>query len=275
MSKKVNKPIETQFNERRGITSDPKQMLNMFTTKRVLRTWKEDFVDQDSGEVTSIERNEVLFERGIFIDQDVLAQIRFYMEAGDIREVEVSNQRRVAFHHESTYLRPFMAQAEILDKKTKFLFYATTVDLAFSLLKDYIELNYRAGFIITEIKQYSSCIIITDTLKKLKESEENKEETEEEKAENQKKFYQIECRIEVKEDNSYTQDFVVHSFNVDRCMMLIDAYLKEREEQSEKEAKEKGREYDKREFHTMIEVAKPISIGRFIPKEFSEAYTKK
>lgn len=270
MSKKIIKPIETQFDEKRVTTNNPKEMLNKFTTKRVLRTWKENFVDEDSGEVTSIERNEVLFERGIFIDQDVLAQIRFYMEAGDIKEIEVSNQRRLAFHHESNYLRPFIAQAEILDKKTKFLFYATTVDLAFNLLKDYIELNYRAGFIITEIKQYSSCIIITDTLKKLKESE----ETEEEKSENQKKFYQIECRIEVKEDCSYTQDFVVHSFNVDRCMMLIDAYLKEKEEQLEKEAKEKDREYDKREFHTMIEVAKPISIGRFIPKEFSNAYIK-
>lgn len=273
MSKKVNKPIDTQFNERRSITNDPKQMLNMFIAKRVLRTWKENFLDQDSGEVTTIERNEVLFERGILIDQDILAQIRFNMEAGDIKEIEVSNQKRLAFHHENNYLYPFTAQAQIADKKVKFLFYAASVDMATDLIKDYIELNYRDGFSLLEIKYFGRCIIITDTLKKLKESEKNKEETEEDRAENQKKFYHIECRIEAEEDCSYTQYFIIHSFNTDRCMMLIDAYLKDREEQSEKEAKEKGREYNKREFHTMIEVAKPISIGRFIPKEFSEAYT--
>jgi len=31
---------------------------------RVLRTWVEDFVDEDTGEVVSIDRNEVLLERG-------------------------------------------------------------------------------------------------------------------------------------------------------------------------------------------------------------------
>jgi DNA-directed RNA polymerase subunit beta len=30
---------------------------------RVLKTWMEDFVDEDTGEVVSIERNEVLLER--------------------------------------------------------------------------------------------------------------------------------------------------------------------------------------------------------------------
>lgn len=266
MSKKSIRPIDTQFNERRGITSDPKQMLNMFIAKRVLRTWIEDFVDQDSGEVKSIERNEVLFERGTLIDQDILAQIRFNMEAGDIREIEVSNQKRLAFHHVNDYLFPFTAQAQISDKKVKFLFYATSVDMASDLLKDYIELNYRDGFSLLEIKYFGRCIIITDSLEKINKDSENDSE------ENQKKFYQIECKIE-SEDSSSTYDFIIHSFNTERCMMLIDTYLKEREEQSEKEAKEKGREYNKREFHTMIEVAKPISIGRFIPKEFSEAYT--
>jgi DNA-directed RNA polymerase subunit beta len=36
---------------------------------RVLRTWVEDFVDEDSGEVVSIERNEVVLERDTFLDE--------------------------------------------------------------------------------------------------------------------------------------------------------------------------------------------------------------
>jgi DNA-directed RNA polymerase subunit beta len=40
---------------------------------RVLRTWVEDFVDEDTGEVVSIDRNEVLLERdSILTDEDIL-----------------------------------------------------------------------------------------------------------------------------------------------------------------------------------------------------------
>jgi DNA-directed RNA polymerase subunit beta len=37
---------------------------------RVLRTWTEDFVDEDTGEMVSIERNEVLIERDTYLDED-------------------------------------------------------------------------------------------------------------------------------------------------------------------------------------------------------------
>ena len=46
---------------------------------RVLRTWTEDFVDEDTGEVVSIERNEVLLERDHVItaeDVDMIIGIR-------------------------------------------------------------------------------------------------------------------------------------------------------------------------------------------------------
>src|ERR1700712_5596617 len=42
---------------------------------RVLKTWMEDFVDEDTGEVVSIERNEVLLERDTIIDEDNIALI--------------------------------------------------------------------------------------------------------------------------------------------------------------------------------------------------------
>ncbi len=37
---------------------------------RVLRSWIEDFVDEDTGEVVSIERNEIILERDIVLDED-------------------------------------------------------------------------------------------------------------------------------------------------------------------------------------------------------------
>lgn len=42
---------------------------------RVLKTWIEDFVDEDTGEVVSIERNEVIIDRETIIDKDHIDEI--------------------------------------------------------------------------------------------------------------------------------------------------------------------------------------------------------
>ena len=42
---------------------------------RVLRTWVEDFVDEDTGEVVSIERNEVVLERDTILDDEAIEMI--------------------------------------------------------------------------------------------------------------------------------------------------------------------------------------------------------
>lgn len=280
----MKKIIETQFNEIRKKTSDLKEMLNKYTSRRVLKTWIEDFVDEDNGKVTSIERNEILFERGIFIDQEVLAQINFFMQAGDIKEVEVSNQCRAAFQVKNTYMHPYIAQVVISGrkvKKIKFLFHATSIPKSLELLKDYIELNYRDGFYITMLKEFDSCIILTDNLKKYKSDlpfdqwedvDVDVDNDTDEEATELKKFFQLDITIRYDNDTSYTQTFVVHSFNVDRCMMLINKYLNEKEKERESAAIINGSTYTYVDFHTMIEEAKPISIGCYIPLEFSEAY---
>ena len=55
---------------------------------RVLRTWTEDFVDEDTGEVVSISRNEVLLERDSAISAD------------DIDVITESGQKSVILHKE-------------------------------------------------------------------------------------------------------------------------------------------------------------------------------
>jgi DNA-directed RNA polymerase subunit beta len=42
---------------------------------RVLKTWHEDFVDEDTGEVVSIERNEIIFDRDTIIEKDYIDEI--------------------------------------------------------------------------------------------------------------------------------------------------------------------------------------------------------
>ena len=52
-----------------------KKMLGRKLAARILKTRVEDFVDADTGEVVSIERNEVLFDRETVLDEDVIAEI--------------------------------------------------------------------------------------------------------------------------------------------------------------------------------------------------------
>src|ERR1044072_4937173 len=56
-----------------------KKQLDKFLGKklaaRVLRTWVEDFVDEDTGEVVSIERNEIVLERDVILDQEAIDTI--------------------------------------------------------------------------------------------------------------------------------------------------------------------------------------------------------
>ena len=214
------------------------------------------------------------------------------MEADGIKEVEVSNQKRMAFENENKCLYPYIAQAQIGDKKYKFLLYATGLDNVIAILKDYIELNYQSDFTLTMAKEFDSCIILTDNLKERKvdgaseaylkneiSSEEylnamDSEDTDEETKPNEKKFYQIETKVTFDGEEERTQTFVVHTFNVDRAMMLISHWIKHKEDEYEKQAKENGHEYEKREIHTSIESAKPIPVGRFIPREFSMAYVE-
>ena len=42
---------------------------------RVLRTWVEDFVDEDTGEVVSIERNEIVLERDTILDEEAIEMV--------------------------------------------------------------------------------------------------------------------------------------------------------------------------------------------------------
>jgi len=56
-----------------------KRVLGRKLVARVLKTWFEDFVDEDTGEVVSIERNEVLLDRDIVLEKE---HVDVILEAG-------------------------------------------------------------------------------------------------------------------------------------------------------------------------------------------------
>ncbi len=294
------KKIETRKDEIRYKTLEPSQMLNKYICKRVLKKWIEDFKDEDTGEIVSVERSSVLYERGTLITKETLARIQFDIESGDLTEpIEVSNQNREAFELENTSLYPWCAKVAVGERNVKFLLYGANIDNTLEVLRDYIELHYSGGFTVLEVKEFNRCIILSDRLNDAKMSgqdidaeylkgnidfetyietreKDKTEDTEESDKEAGKKFIQLELKIQWKnkddEEGEYPAEFVVHTFDVDRALLVINAYLTAREAIKRKEREEKGEEYSECTFHLLIEKAAPIPIGRYIPKEFSIAY---
>jgi DNA-directed RNA polymerase subunit beta len=66
-----------------------KKILGRKLAARVLNTWHEDFVDEDTGEVVSIERNEIVLDRDTILDKD------------HIEEILESGAKTVLLHKES------------------------------------------------------------------------------------------------------------------------------------------------------------------------------
>ncbi|MDE6410023.1 MAG: hypothetical protein K2K81_07260 [Muribaculaceae bacterium] len=149
--------VESRKTEIRYVTTDPKRMLGKFVARRALRTWFEAMTDKDTGETVSIERHEVLLERGTYIDNEQLSSINFMLQEGSLREVEVSNQNRQGILLTSTSLLPFKAVAKIEDKKKTFLLYASSVANVLVILVDFIELNFKGKFEITKVEEMDYC----------------------------------------------------------------------------------------------------------------------
>ncbi len=72
-----------------------KKVIGRKLAARVLRTWTEDFVDEDTGEVVSIDRNEILLERDSVITND------------DINIILESDTKSVILHREDVNVTDF------------------------------------------------------------------------------------------------------------------------------------------------------------------------
>lgn len=286
--------IETRKTEVRFKTSDPARMLNKYLVTRLCRKWNESFIDEATGETITVERSELILDKGTFIDQDKLAKIRFYMSEGSIDEIEVSNQRRQSFELKNEVFYPYLAQVQIKDKKYKILFYARSVENAVVILKDYIELNFEGQFNIIMVKEFDSCIVLQDKLKNKKYDFENAycrgeitteafleelanqvdEEEKEDRAEF--KWYKINSKIfEMDKEGNENESsfvFVVKSASAERANMLINIYLKRKQEERAKEVMNNGGIFEKKDIAAAIEESSIIPVGCFIPKEFSEVY---
>lgn len=75
------------------VTNKPEEMLYKYLVKPVKKTWTEDFRDECTGENISVERSELLFGAGDYINESLLQKIMFSIQAEEIENVEVSETK--------------------------------------------------------------------------------------------------------------------------------------------------------------------------------------
>ncbi len=81
-----------------------KRVLGRKTAARILKTWFEDFVDEDTGEVVSIERNEIVFDRDTILEKE------------HIDEIIESGSKTILLHKEDNLLADYAIIHNTLQK---------------------------------------------------------------------------------------------------------------------------------------------------------------
>ncbi|MBT8279670.1 MAG: DNA-directed RNA polymerase subunit beta [Bacteroidia bacterium] len=81
-----------------------KKYLGRKLAARVLKTWHEDFVDEDTGEVVSIERNEIVLDRDTVLDKE------------HIEEILESGSKTILLHKEDNHMADYAIIHNTLQK---------------------------------------------------------------------------------------------------------------------------------------------------------------
>jgi len=82
---------------------------------RVLNTWHEDFVDEDTGEVVSIERNEIILDRDTILDKDNIEEIHEAAVKTILLHKESSQQGDYAIIHNTLQKDPTNSEKEAVE----------------------------------------------------------------------------------------------------------------------------------------------------------------
>lgn len=268
---------QTRKDEVRFRTSDIRRIVGKFLASNVLKTWNEDFIDESTGEVVTIERNEILFERGKYIDDDLAQQINFSIQAEEIKDVEVSNQRRLAKANQRTGLYPFKVSARIGAKRHNFILQAQDATKAIEVATDYIELNFRNSFDITDIKLMDNVVILNDRLRKSVEvkegaNEEGAEPDNGEETRDDTKYYKVEAEVAISTENEEEPekkpyDFIVRTKDVDTAKVVITAWINAKvKERTERDGDER------KVIDLSILSASPFACNAIVDKAFCLAY---
>lgn len=228
-----------------------------FTAKTILRSFNEDFIDEDTGETVTIERNELLYARGRRLSPDDFSALLFHFQSGDLKEATFSDQQRIGYVFGTSW-RLWQAKATGGNTKLNMLLSAPSVIKAYEIVSDYIELNNKGGFAITGISLFSANVVIErDTQEKPEKPNSSWyiiSVLEEEKP--------VDGLIEDNEEKPEPTDYICYADSVETAKEIIENHIAI--------SRAKAENYEPYEVKTLC--AKTISCNVMIPVDFCLAH---
>lgn len=241
--------MKTRHDENIKTTSEILEMKGLYLAKRLLRTWSEDFVDEDTGAVVAIERNEIIFEKGTLLDHDNLSQVNFLLQSGDITEVEVSDiKRECTLHQRFTSL--WSISIDLSGKGKTIYLYANSITIALEIATDYAEQTYKGYYSIKGAKEIGFGNLLTD----LETHEEDEEYVD-------KDIYKIEIEITQDEEPS-NSTFILKASDAEDAKSKIGDFI----------TAMRIRQKEKVDFELKIISAKTIPCHFIVDPEFCKKY---
>lgn len=270
----TSKKMKTRKDETIITTSDPSLMLNKYLVKPLNRSWSEPFIDEDTGEVFEIERFEPVLQRGTFIEVDQLAIINFHLQAGDVTEVTVSDQKRIGKFATSYGVHPWCVTVNLL-KKHKFLCLARNIWQAIEIVEDYCEQKFDIVFDITSAKEFKQhTFIFDDTVKMVEEDGQIKTQVEvDEDRGIVYVFYSVEVSAVFDEGGSADYRYLVYAKDVNDAQSVIEKDIR-RKIEAENEAYGLNGLPSAEMMSLTVKSAKQVNCSGVIGLEFTEAYCR-
>lgn len=257
-------------------SSEPAEMVGFYLAEPLQKTWQEDFIDSDTGEVVSINRCELIMRRGEYISPEQAESIRFYIQSGDITTpIKLTNQRRQAEEYNTASLKPYKVSATINSKRHKFILEAQTVELAMEVARDWIELNYKGDFTITGANALSNVILLNSNMERFNDKGETEEIIGTGEADGETtRYYMAEAEVIVsyfgeEDTDEHKFTFIVKTLDVDTAKAAATAWITAKVRKNNNEIPH-GREISS--VKTSLTAAKPFSCAALINRAFCEAY---
>lgn len=270
------KTPQTKLSQEIITTSSLLQMEGMYLHENVLRKWNEEFIDEDTGEVVIVERNELILEKGTHLTPECIAVINFHQQTGDISEVKVTNQARTAILSEPYHVSPWCVTLNMLRggsyKNMKFLLLARTIRQAIDITVDYAEITYsKTNFTVVAAKGFKEHkFLFNNPL--IKEEENNNEQSD---VIHNYVFYSVWAIIHFGEDKpSQEFPFLVYAKDVEDARLHIFNYLSQ--SIADNTLQQNINISDVANMCSQISMdiksASIIKCEKVIPQEWSEAY---
>lgn len=254
-------------------TDSPAEMIGYYLAEDIVKTWQEDFTDGDTGEIVTINRQEIIMPRGELITAEKASSLTFFFETGDIdHPVKVSDQSRQAREYNNAHLKPYKVTASINRKRLQFILEAQTVELATEVARDWIELNYKGDFTILGASALLNVVLLNSNFQQTTEDGDQEISGDGEATAETTRYYKADAEVIVnylgEEDPQEVKfTFIVKTLDVDTAKAAATAWIAARMKANERTS---GREISS--VKTTLTAAVPFSCTAMINRAFCEAY---